>query len=103
METSAEAWTALAALLDRGPLAVIWHEGKGCVRENFDTILELKDDAILSRTYQQGKITTAGGCVKPGRLCWSDTWTREQAQVAHWPFLDTMIDMVQVQQKENAS
>lgn len=101
METSAEAWTALAGLLDREPLAVIWHEGKGCVREDFDTILELKGDTILERTYQQGKETGEGGRVQPGKLCWADTWTWERAQVAHWPYLDNVLDMIQ-QHKDTA-
>ena len=32
METSAEARATLAGLLDRGPLAVVWHEGSGSGR-----------------------------------------------------------------------
>jgi hypothetical protein len=55
METSAEAWAVLAGLLDHGPLAVVWHEGSGSARSDFDTVLELREDAILERTYQQGK------------------------------------------------
>jgi hypothetical protein len=73
METSAEAWATLADMLDRGPLAVVWHDGNGCVRADFDTVLELKGDAILERTYQQGKATSEGGRVQPGKLCWADT------------------------------
>jgi hypothetical protein len=73
METSAEAWTVLAGLLDHGPLAVVWHEGKGCVRVEFDTVLELKGDTIVEQTYQQEKVVSEGGNVKPGRLCWTDT------------------------------
>jgi hypothetical protein len=98
IETSAEAWEVLSGLLDHGPVAVVWHEGRGCVRADFDTILELKGDAIVSRTYQQGKIVREGGHTTPGKLCWVDTWTRERAQVAHWPFLDTMLDCLQTQQ-----
>jgi len=97
-ETSAEAWATLAGMLDRGPLAVVWHDGRGCVRTDFDTILQLQGDTITARTYQQGKITTAGGCVKPGRLCWNDTWTRERSSLTHWPFLDTILDYLQTQQ-----
>jgi len=97
-ETSAEAFATLAGLLDRGPLAVVWHEGRGCVREDFDTILQLQGDTILSRTYQQGKAVAAGGPVQPGRLCWNDTWTRERSAVAHWPLMDTLLDYLQVQQ-----
>lgn len=97
-QTSAEAFATLAGLLAHGPVAVVWHEGRGCVRTDFDTVIELKGDTILSRTYQQGKITTAGGCVKPGRLCWADTWTRERSLVAHWPFLDTVLDYLQTAQ-----
>ena len=95
-ETSSEAWRVLSGLLNHGPVAVVWHEGRGCVRAEFGTVLELKGDAILSRTYQQGKIVSPGGHVRPGRLCWSDTWTRERAQVAHWPFLDSMLDRIQM-------
>lgn len=72
METSAEAWGALAGLLDHGPLAVVWHEGSGPTRADFDTVLELRGDAILERTYQQGKAGEAGH-VQPGKLCWTDT------------------------------
>jgi hypothetical protein len=97
-ETSAEAWATLAGLLDHGPVAVVWHNGRGCVREDFDTILERKGDVIYCRTYQQGKITTAGGRVKPGRLCWNDTWTRERSSLTHWPFLDTVLDYLQTAQ-----
>jgi len=99
-ETSSEAWTVLAGLLDHGPVAIVWHEGRGCVREDFDTILELKgNDTIVERTYQQGKETSEGGRVQPGKLCWTDTWTRERSAVAHWPFLDTILDLAQVQQQ----
>ena len=97
-ETSAEAWATLAGLLDRGPLAVVWHDGRGCVRTDFDTILQLQGGTITARTYQQGKITTAGGCVRPGRLCWNDTWTRERSSLTHWPFLDMVLDYLQTQQ-----
>jgi len=62
-ETSAEAFATLAGLLDRGPLAVVWHDGRGCVRTDFDTILQLQGDTILSRTYQQGKAVAEGGQV----------------------------------------
>lgn len=61
METSAEAWTTLAGLLEHGPLAVVWHEGGGSSRSDFDTVLELQGDTILERTYQQGKATGAVG------------------------------------------
>lgn len=101
METSPEAWTVLAGLLDHGPLAVVWHEWRGCVRSDFDTIVEKKGDLIVERTYQQGKVVSEGGHVKPGRLCWTSEWLRERAQVAHWPFLDTVLDMVQVQQNKS--
>ena len=94
-ETSAEAWVTLAGLLDRGPLAVVWHDGRGCVRTDFDTILQLQGDTILSRTYQQGKVVSEGGHVEPGRLCWNDTWTRERSSVTHWPFMDTLLDYLQ--------
>ena len=43
IQTSAEAWEVLSGLLDHGPAAVVWHEGRGCVRENSDTVLELKE------------------------------------------------------------
>jgi len=102
-ETSSEAWAVLAGLLDHGPLAVVWHEGNGCVREDFDTVLELKGDAILERTYQQGKETSEGGLVQPGKLCWINTWTRERSVVAHWPLLDTVLDLVEVQQRVTAA
>lgn len=98
IQTSAEAWEALSGLLNHGPVAVVWHDGRGCTRSEFDTVLELRGDAILSRTYQQGKIVREGGHTTPGRLCWSDTWTRERAQMTYWPFLDTMLDRVQEQQ-----
>lgn len=97
-ETSAEAWATLAGLLDRGPLAVVWHERGGRVHEDFDTVLELKGNVILSRTYQQGKIISEGGHTRPGRPCWTDTWTRERSSVAHWPFLEDMLDRLQVRQ-----
>lgn len=100
-ETSAVAWLTLADLLDGCPMAVVWHDGRGCVREDFDTILERKGDVITSRTYQQGKVTSDGGNrVIPGRLCWIDTWTRERSEVAHWPYLDDMLDHIQVQQQK---
>lgn len=34
-QTSAQAWAVLAGLLDRGPLAVVWHEGSGGVRADW--------------------------------------------------------------------
>ena len=97
-ETSAEAFATLAGLLDRGPLAVVWHDGRGCVRTDFDTILQLQGDTNLSRTYQQGKAVAEGGHTQPGRLCWNDTWTRERSAVTHWPLMDTLLDYLQVAQ-----
>jgi len=99
METSAEAWAVLAGQLDHGPLAVVWHEGNGPSRSDFDTVLELRGEAILQRTYQQGKVVSEGGHTKPGRLCWTDTWTRERAAVIWWPYLDNVLDMAHQQQK----
>lgn len=101
MATSAEAWTALAGLLDRGPLAVVWHEGSESARSGSGSRLPSARGPCQSRTEQQGKVTTAGGCVKPGRLCWADTWTRERSSVTHWPYLNTVLDMVQAQQQRD--
>lgn|SRR5664280_1532054 len=47
METSAEARATLAGLLDHGPLAVMWHEGSGSSRSDFDTVLELRGGASV--------------------------------------------------------
>ena len=69
METSAEAWATLAGLLDQGSLAVMWHEGSGSSRSDFDTVLELRGGAILERTYQQGKVAGVAGHVQPGKFC----------------------------------
>jgi hypothetical protein len=98
-ETSSEAWEVLSGLLNHGPVAVVWHEGRGCVREDFDTILELKgNDTIVERTYQRGKVIAENGPMQPGHLCWTDMWTWARAQVTHWPYLDTILDMLRVRQ-----
>jgi len=91
METSAEAWAVLAGLLDHGSLAVVWHDRSEGDLINFDTVIERKGDVIAARTYQQenGKSWS----------CRTDTWSRDRAEVAHWPFLDTLLDLVQVQQE----
>jgi len=93
METSAEAWAALAGLLDHGSLAVVWHDrGEGDL-VNFDTVIERKGDAITGRTYRHEKRSVWS--------CRTDTWTRERSGAAHWPFLDTLVDLIQVQQQNN--
>jgi hypothetical protein len=45
--TGAEAWDTLAGLLERGSLAVVWHEGSRSGWSDFDTVLELRGDAVL--------------------------------------------------------
>jgi len=93
METSAEAWTVLAGLLDHGPLAVVWHDRSEGDLVNFDTVIERKGGVISARTYRQEN--------KEGWSCRIDTWSRDRAEVAHWPFLDTLLDLIQVQQQKN--
>ena len=91
METSAEAWTVLAGLLDHGPLAVVWHDRSEGDLVNFDTVIERKGDTITARTYRQEN--------RKSWSCRTDTWSREQSEVAHWPFLDTLLDLAQIQQQ----
>ena len=97
--TNSEAWVKLAGLLDHGPVAVVWHDGRGCTRSDFDTVLERTESTITARTYQRGKECAEGGRVVPGRLCWVDTWSRKRSAVTHWPYLETMLDRIQGQQR----
>ena len=62
--TNSEAWVKLAGLLDHGPVAVVWHDGRGCTRSDFDTVLDplfeqtlvrLRDDAVKAR---RGTVTS---------------------------------------------
>ena len=94
METSAEAWTVLAGLLDHGPLAVVWHDRTEGDLVNFDTVIERKGSVISARTYRQEK--------RNNWSCRTDAWTRERSSVTHWPFLDTVLDYLQVQQRVTA-
>lgn len=48
-ETSSEAWEVLSGLLDHGPVAVVWHEGRGCVRSDFDTVVATNRPVAFSR------------------------------------------------------
>jgi hypothetical protein len=101
METSVETWDALAALLKYGPLAVVWTQvnSTACGYDTFDTVIRLRGDEILQRTYCQEKPATATRRAEPAEFRFGDTFPRDRAPFAHWVYLKFLLDLVEYQHR----
>jgi len=51
--------------------------------------------AILQRTYHHGKAASATTRAQPAEFHFEDVWTHDRAAVAHWPYLEFLLDLLQ--------
>jgi hypothetical protein len=102
-KTSEQSWLEMfERLVQQGSLAIVWHEGRGCCREDFDTVVQLQGGStIQQRTYQKGKVIPDSMVerIEPGKMCFEDTWKREESTYRHWPYLDSLLDLLDGQGK----
>lgn len=80
-----------------GPVAVVWHDGRGRNRKHFDTVIELIDDSTIeSRTYQKGVVVPKSlvGQTKPGKACWRDIWRKDECVGCRQPSLDGVVELL---------